>query len=244
MIRVIGSAVKFNGIGAPMIFVLAYLCLVTFRYVCHIIVLIEETNLLIFTRILGSIVILGKACDLIDLHHQQKQKSSESDKDKTEDSNKDKMEESNKESEENVSDIDKMSQIVENPFTPIETVSSMVDLTEQNISDEDSESEQKTIQAPNKEGHKQLPDLLKAQPSPSPEKTVNDSTTFSTPIHGGLETMSSCSSLASTSGLRLRCLSSPDFMKDRSRSNSGDVENDWPKPFDDEEDESDQEEVT
>ena len=31
MIRVIGSAVKFNGLGAPVVFVLAYLCLVTFR---------------------------------------------------------------------------------------------------------------------------------------------------------------------------------------------------------------------
>lgn len=51
MIRVITNAVRGNSRGAPVIFLLAYLCLVTFR-------------------ILASIVILGKACDLID-HHQQ-----------------------------------------------------------------------------------------------------------------------------------------------------------------------------
>ena len=33
MIRVIGSAIRFDGVGAPAIFALAYLCLVTFRYI-------------------------------------------------------------------------------------------------------------------------------------------------------------------------------------------------------------------
>lgn len=55
MIRVIGTAVRGNTHGAPIIFILAYLCLLTFR-------------------ILASVVILGKACDLID-HHQQTKKS-------------------------------------------------------------------------------------------------------------------------------------------------------------------------
>ncbi|TRY76158.1 hypothetical protein TCAL_03511 [Tigriopus californicus] len=54
MIRVIWTSIRFNGWGAGIVFVLAYLCLLTFR-------------------ILGSIVILGKACDLID-QHQAKQK--------------------------------------------------------------------------------------------------------------------------------------------------------------------------
>ncbi len=36
MIRVIGSAIRFEGAGAPLVFLLAYLCLVTFRYgVCR-----------------------------------------------------------------------------------------------------------------------------------------------------------------------------------------------------------------
>ncbi len=62
MVRVIGTAVKGgNTKGAIAIFILAYLCLVTLR-------------------ILASIVILGKACDLIDQHQSQKRSSSSSPK--------------------------------------------------------------------------------------------------------------------------------------------------------------------
>lgn len=53
MIRVIGTAVRASSYGSFLLFMLAYLCLVTFR-------------------ILASIVILGKACDLIDVHEQKK----------------------------------------------------------------------------------------------------------------------------------------------------------------------------
>ena len=57
MIRVVGSAVRLDSVGAFVVLVLAYLCLVTFR-------------------VLGSIVILGKACDLIDLHRASTSSSS------------------------------------------------------------------------------------------------------------------------------------------------------------------------
>lgn len=53
IIRVIGTAVKGNSAGTLFIFILGYLCLVSLRVLC-------------------SIVILGKACDLIDQHQQSK----------------------------------------------------------------------------------------------------------------------------------------------------------------------------
>ena len=53
IIRVIGTAVKGDSAGTLFIFILGYLCLVSLRVLC-------------------SIVILGKACDLIDQHQQSK----------------------------------------------------------------------------------------------------------------------------------------------------------------------------
>merc|ERR1719510_530397 len=53
MIRVVGTAVRGHTQSHMAIIFLAYLCLVTFR-------------------VLASIVILGKACDLIDHHHELK----------------------------------------------------------------------------------------------------------------------------------------------------------------------------
>ena len=55
IIRVIGTAVKGSSTGTMFLFVLGYFCLVSLRILC-------------------SIVILGKACDLID-HHQQNKRS-------------------------------------------------------------------------------------------------------------------------------------------------------------------------
>ena len=63
MIRVVSTSFKTNSRGAPVLILLAYLALLTFR-------------------MLGSVVILGKACDLIDQHksrrNSQKQQSNES----------------------------------------------------------------------------------------------------------------------------------------------------------------------
>eukprot|EP00093_Oithona_nana_P001925 01925.XXX_4611_15385_1 [CDS] Oithona nana genome sequencing. len=59
MIRVISTAVRAHTQGSIAIFLLAYLSLVTFR-------------------VLASIVILGKACDLIDQHQEQKKASTAS----------------------------------------------------------------------------------------------------------------------------------------------------------------------
>jgi len=59
MIRVISTAVRAHTQGSVAIFLLAYLSLVTFR-------------------VLASIVILGKACDLIDQHQEQKKASTAS----------------------------------------------------------------------------------------------------------------------------------------------------------------------
>jgi len=58
MIRVVSTAFKTNSRGAPVVFLLAYLALLTFR-------------------MLGSVVILGKACDLIDQHHLRLRKTSQ-----------------------------------------------------------------------------------------------------------------------------------------------------------------------
>ena len=57
IIRVIGMTVTADSAGTPIIFLLGYLCLVSLRVLC-------------------SIVILGKACDLIDQHQQNKRSAS------------------------------------------------------------------------------------------------------------------------------------------------------------------------
>ena len=57
IIRVIGSAVKSDSTGTLLLFVLGYFCLLSLRILC-------------------SIIILGKACDLIDQHQQNKRSAS------------------------------------------------------------------------------------------------------------------------------------------------------------------------
>ena len=57
IIRVIGSAVKSDSTGTMLLFVLGYFCLLSLRILC-------------------SIIILGKACDLIDQHQQNKRSAS------------------------------------------------------------------------------------------------------------------------------------------------------------------------
>merc|ERR1719450_1114699 len=57
IIRVIGSAVKSDSTGTMLLFVLGYFCLLSLRILC-------------------SIIILGKACDLIDQHQQSKRSAS------------------------------------------------------------------------------------------------------------------------------------------------------------------------
>ena len=82
MIRVIGTAVKSHTLGSIATLFVAYLCLVTFRYFHKFPENNNARHLLVTSRILASIVILGKACDLID-HHQESKKSGASSPQKT-----------------------------------------------------------------------------------------------------------------------------------------------------------------